>query len=66
MRCASPKQQFRAIVSQASAGVVHTDLTGRITLANRRFGEITGFGDDELHARRLSGPDAPGRPAPRA
>ena len=47
------EQQFRAMVSQASAGVVHMDLEGRITLTNRRFGEFTGFGDEELHARHL-------------
>ena len=41
------------MVSQASAGVVHMDLEGRITLTNRRFGEFTGFGDEELHARHL-------------
>ena len=47
------EQQFRAMVSQASAGVVHMDLKGRITLTNRRFGEFTGFSDEELHARHL-------------
>ena len=33
---------FRTIVTQAAAGVVHTDLEGRITLVNARFGQITG------------------------
>ena len=47
------EQQFRAMVSQASAGVVHLDLAGRITLSNRRFGEFTGFREDELTARHL-------------
>ena len=31
---------FRTIVSQAAAGVVHTDLAGRITLVNARFAQI--------------------------
>jgi two-component system CheB/CheR fusion protein len=34
--------QFRTIVSQAAAGVVHTDLEGRITLVNARFAQIAG------------------------
>src|SRR6185295_7749890 len=34
--------QFRTIVAQAAAGVVHIDLEGRITLANARFGLIAG------------------------
>ncbi|HEY2561565.1 MAG TPA: chemotaxis protein CheB [Caldimonas sp.] len=33
---------FRTIVTQAAAGVVHTEVDGRITLANARFGRITG------------------------
>ena len=33
---------FRTIVSQAAAGVVHTDLDGRITLVNPRFAQIVG------------------------
>ena len=57
------EQQFRAMVSQASAGVAHMDLAGRITLTNRRFGEFTGFSDDELHSAPSAGPDASGGPA---
>ncbi len=34
--------RFRTIVSQAAAGVVHTDLKGRITLVNARFAQIAG------------------------
>jgi two-component system CheB/CheR fusion protein len=33
---------FRTIVSQAAAGIVHTDLQGRITLVNARFAQIVG------------------------
>ncbi|HEY2190597.1 MAG TPA: chemotaxis protein CheB [Caldimonas sp.] len=39
---------FRTIVTQAAAGVVHTGLDGRITLANARFGRITGRVPEEL------------------
>jgi len=39
---------FRTIVTQAAAGVVHTDLGGRITLANARFGRIVGRSAEEL------------------
>ncbi len=39
---------FRTIVTQAAAGVVHTDLEGRITLVNARFGQITGHAPDAL------------------
>ncbi len=39
---------FRTIVTQAAAGVVHTDLDGRITLVNARFGQITGHTPDAL------------------
>ena len=34
--------RFRTIVSQAAAGVAHTDLEGRITLVNARFAQIAG------------------------
>ncbi|HEX4234079.1 MAG TPA: chemotaxis protein CheB [Caldimonas sp.] len=39
---------FRTIVTQAAAGVVHTELDGRITLANVRFGQITGRAPEAL------------------
>jgi two-component system, chemotaxis family, CheB/CheR fusion protein len=47
------EEEFRAMVSQASAGVVHTDLERRITMANRRFGEFTGYTEAELAQRRF-------------
>ena len=34
--------RFRTIVSQAAAGVAHTDLEGRVTLVNPRFAQIAG------------------------
>ena len=36
------ESQYRAIFDQAAAGVVHTDLDGRITLVNPRFAQIAG------------------------
>ena len=39
---------FRTIVSQAAAGVAHTDLDGRITLVNARFGLIAGRDPEAL------------------
>jgi two-component system, chemotaxis family, CheB/CheR fusion protein len=39
---------FRTIVTQAAAGVVHTAMDGRITLANARFGRLTGRVPEEL------------------
>ena len=40
--------QFRTIVRQAAAGVVHTDLDGRITLVNPRFAQLTGRAERAL------------------
>jgi two-component system CheB/CheR fusion protein len=39
---------FRTIVTQAAAGVVHTDIDGRITLANAVFAQIAGRSPDAL------------------
>jgi PAS domain S-box-containing protein len=47
------EERFRAIVSQATAGIVETDLTGRLTFANQRFCEIVGYSGDELRALRM-------------
>ena len=47
--------QFRTIVSQAAAGVVHLDLEGRLTLVNPRFCEIAGSTQAELLGTRIFG-----------
>jgi two-component system CheB/CheR fusion protein len=39
---------FRTIVTQAVAGVVRTDLDGRITLCNARFGQMVGVAPEAL------------------
>ena len=43
---------YRAIVSQAAAGVAHLDLEGRLTLVNPRYCEITGHTEAQLLGRR--------------
>jgi PAS domain S-box-containing protein len=42
------EERFRAIVSQASAGLAETDVTGKFTLVNHRYCEITGYSREEL------------------
>ena len=47
------EERFAAIVNQATAGMVQTDLTGKIVLVNDRFCAITGYECDELLTMRL-------------
>jgi PAS domain S-box-containing protein len=47
------EERFRAIVSQATAGIVETDLTGRLIFANQRYCEIVGYSEAELRALRM-------------
>ncbi|HKQ92903.1 MAG TPA: PAS domain S-box protein [Blastocatellia bacterium] len=47
------EERFRAIVSQATAGIVETDLTGRLIFANQRYCEIVGYSETELRALRM-------------
>ncbi|KAA0971208.1 PAS domain S-box protein [Aureimonas fodinaquatilis] len=42
------EQQLAAIISQASGGIAVADLTGQMTLVNRRFCEIVGYSEAEL------------------
>src|SRR5262249_35399962 len=46
------EERFRAIVSQATAGIAETDPTGRIHFANQRFCEIGVYSEAELRALR--------------
>jgi PAS domain S-box-containing protein len=46
------EERFRAIVNQATAGIVQTDLTGRILHANERYCDFVGRPLEEL--QRLS------------
>jgi len=47
------EERFRGIVNQAAAGIGETDLTGKFTLVNDRFSEITGYSRQELLGMRL-------------
>src|SRR5262245_58928778 len=47
------EERFRAIVSQATAGIGETDLTGRIIFANQRCCGIVGYSEAELRALRM-------------
>lgn len=40
--------RYRALVSQATIGVAHSDLSGRFTLVNQEYCEITGYSESEL------------------
>ncbi|WP_442483039.1 PAS domain-containing sensor histidine kinase [Aeoliella sp. SH292] len=42
------EQRLRAVVHQASTGVVQADARGRITLVNRRWCEMLGYEESEL------------------
>jgi PAS domain S-box-containing protein len=47
------EERFRAIVTQASAGVAETDLEGNFTFVNQRYCEITGYPQEELLRMRM-------------
>ncbi|WP_416670348.1 PAS domain S-box protein [Egbenema bharatensis] len=47
------EERYRAIVNQAVTGVACTDLTGKFTLVNQKYCEITGYTAAELSQRRM-------------
>jgi PAS domain S-box-containing protein len=47
------EQQLSAFVSQTTAGLAQVDLTGRFTLVNDRFCEITGYSREILLERTM-------------
>ena len=49
------EERFHAIFTQASAGIAQTDLTGRFTLVNKGYCEITGRNPKELSGRKQQG-----------
>lgn len=42
------EERYRAIVNQVIVGIGEVDLTGKFTLVNDRFAEITGYSREEL------------------
>ena len=47
------EERFRAIVGQATAGVAEMDVTGKFTLLNQRFCELTGYSEAALLGRPM-------------
>ncbi len=47
------EERLRAIVTQSSAGIAVSDLTGRLLSVNRRYCEILGYPEDELAGLRM-------------
>jgi two-component system CheB/CheR fusion protein len=47
------EERFRAIIGQTTAGIVQAELTGRFTLANKKFCDILGYTEAELLEKTL-------------
>ena len=47
------EERLRAIVEQATAGMVRTDLNGRVLFVNQTFCQILGYGEKELIGKRI-------------
>lgn len=47
------EERFRALVSQATAGITESDMEGRFTFVNPRFCEMLGYSESELLARTV-------------
>ena len=54
------EERFHAIFNQAAAGIAQTDLTGRFTLVNKGYCELTGRTAQELIGRKLQDITHPG------
>ncbi|HNM61739.1 MAG TPA: PAS domain S-box protein [Nitrospira sp.] len=57
---AASEARYRAIVSQATASVAQTDLTGRFVFVNQRFCDILGYDQAELldlHMQQITDPE---------
>ena len=53
------EDRFRALVSQATAGITQTDQSGRFIFVNDRYCEIVGYTRDELLNMRMQDISAP-------
>ena len=47
------EQQFRAIINQATAGIVRTDMEGRLIFVNQAFCKMLGLDESELLDKKL-------------
>jgi PAS domain S-box-containing protein len=47
------EQRYRAIVSQATAGIVRKDKSGRLLFVNQAFCDMLGMSESELKGRRI-------------
>jgi PAS domain S-box-containing protein len=47
------EERFRALVSQATAGITQTDLNNRLVFVNPQFGEMLGFSRSELMGKTI-------------
>ncbi|WP_170162289.1 EAL domain-containing protein [Caldimonas tepidiphila] len=48
------EEKLRATFEQAAVGIVHVAPDGRLLSANRKFGEMLGYGEDELRGMRFA------------
>jgi PAS domain S-box-containing protein len=47
------EERFRALISQATAGIAESDMQGRFTFVNPRFCEMLGYSESELLAKTV-------------
>jgi PAS domain S-box-containing protein len=48
------EQRFRAIINQATAGIIRSDKEGKLIFVNQAFCKMLGFSESELMGRHLS------------
>jgi diguanylate cyclase (GGDEF)-like protein/PAS domain S-box-containing protein len=53
------EERYRATFEQASVGMIHTSLEGRIIRCNERFADMVGYRPDELRGRTFQEITAP-------
>lgn len=52
-RLRESEERHRAIVEQTMVGVAHCDLSGKLTIVNQKYCDITGYTKSELLTRRM-------------
>ncbi|CAH0281319.1 Sensor histidine kinase TmoS [Massilia sp. Bi118] len=53
------RERFQKIVNQAATGVVEMDTSGRITFANRKYGDMLGYTPEQLLGKSVADVTAP-------